>query len=93
MSSNFLNAFMPTLPWWFLGITLASLGLWLVMTAVRLMTAERRRVERPGNALRQAKDALATVIADPGVFGEARSQALSAYETVADALNKEIETK
>jgi threonine/homoserine/homoserine lactone efflux protein len=89
MGGSFLNSFMPTLPWWFLGIGLVSIAMWLAVTAVRLMTAEQRRVERPARALRQAKDALAAVISDSAVFGDARSQALSAYDSVADALKKE----
>jgi hypothetical protein len=89
--SSFLNAFMPTLPWWFLVLVLAVGTTWLTVRLVRLMAAKQRAVERPVKALQQAKDALATVISDPAVFGAARDQALSAYESVAGALKKEEE--
>lgn len=88
---SFLNAFMPTLPWWFLAVVISGLAGWAVTARVRLWNAQRCRVERPVRALQQAKDALARVIADDAVFGEARSQALSAYESVGDALKKEKE--
>lgn len=87
--NNFLNSFMPTLPWWFLVIVLASLATWATVSRVRLWNAQRRRIEHPGKVLRQVKNVLATVISDAAVFGEARDQALSAYESVADALKKE----
>lgn len=87
--SSFLNAFMPTLPWWFLVLVLAVGITWLTVRFVRLMTAAQHRIENPRFALRKAKNALATVISDPAVFGDARNQALSAYESVADALKKE----
>lgn len=87
--SSFLNAFMPTLPWWFLVITLTGLASWATAARVRLWKAQQRRAERPVKALSQAKDALAAVISDSAVFGAARDQALSAYDSVSDALNKE----
>jgi len=90
MSNSFLNVFMPTLPWWFLVAALSGLAGWAVTVRVRLWNAQRHKIERPALALRQAKDVLATVISS-GVFfgGEARDQALSAYESVTDALRKE----
>lgn len=80
---------MPTLPWWFLAVTLTVLGAWATVRWVRLCLARQRQIERPAKALRQAKDALAVMIADPVVFGPAREQAVSAYESVTDALKKE----
>ena len=89
MTSSFLNAFMPTLPWWFLALTMTGLAAWAVTVRTRLWNAQRHRVQRPAKALRQAKDVLATVISSGVFFGDARDQALSAYESVADALKKE----
>ena len=87
--NSFLNAFMPTLPWWFLVSVLVALSTWATYRFTRACIAQQRAAERPREALQQAKDALARVIADDAVFGDARSQALSAYESVGDALNKE----
>ena len=88
--NSFLNSFMPTLPWWFLVLTLTVLASWLTLGRLHLWKVQQRRIDNPRRALRQAKDALATVIADPAIFGDARDQALSAYDSVTDALNKEI---
>jgi hypothetical protein len=87
--NSFLNSFMPTLPWWFLVTGLLTALAFLARSWIRRWSALRRRVENPRKALRQAKNALATVISDPAVFGDARDQALSAYESVSDALKKE----
>lgn len=86
-----LNTFMPTLPWWFLVLALSALAAWAVTVRVRLWNAQRYQIERPRKALEQARDVLATVISS-GVFfgGDARDKALSAYESVGDALKKEI---
>jgi hypothetical protein len=89
MTNSFLNAFMPTLPWWFLVLAVTALGTWAVTVRTRLWNARRHQAERPAKALRQAKDVLATVISSGTFFGDARNQALSAYESVTDALKKE----
>ncbi len=86
---SFLNAFMPTLPWWFLVTGLLTVWVFVARAWIRLWNARRQQIERPARALRQAKDALATVISDEAVFGDARNQALSAYELVRDTLKKE----
>jgi hypothetical protein len=86
--NSFLNAFMPVLPWLILVIGLLVAWVFLVIAWIRRWNAQRHQVERPGKALSQAKDALATVISDPAVFGDARNQALSAYASVADALKQ-----
>lgn len=91
MSNSFLNAFMPTLPWWFLALGLVGSAVWLSACRIRLWAVRKHKVERPRQALSRARDALATVIADPAVFGTARDQAVSAYEQVTAALTKEIE--
>lgn len=87
--SSFLNSFMPTLPWWFLVLGLLALAAWGTVTRVRLWHAQQHQAVRPARALSCARDALATVIADPAVFGTARDQAVTAYEQVTEALIEE----
>jgi hypothetical protein len=87
--NSFLNAFMPTLPWWFLCLVLLALCTWLAGTLVKMMNARRHQAERPVKALRQARDALAAVISDPFTGHTARDQAVAAYQAVTEALTKE----
>jgi hypothetical protein len=87
--SSFLNAFMPTLPWWFLVLALASLAAWATVTRVRLWHAQQLQAERPARALRQARDGLAAANSDPGLGDVNRDQVLAAYDAVKTALTKE----
>jgi hypothetical protein len=86
--NNFLDAFMPTLPWWFLVLGFLALVTWGVVTWIRLAGALRHRIEAQGKAWREARDVLAEIAIDPDVSAETREKALSAYSVV----NKEIST-
>ena len=87
-SNSFLNAFMPTLPWWFLVVAIVGLAAWAVVNRVRLWRAQRHQVERPGDALASARDALAIAISDPLAREETRKQAVDAYAAVTEALTQ-----
>lgn len=89
--NSFLNAFMPTLPWWFLVITLVILATWAVVNRTRLWTARRHQAEHPGKALASARDALASVISDPLAEDSTRKQAVDAYAAVTEAITREKE--
>ena len=90
--NSFLNAFMPTLPWWFLVVTLTALAVWAARAWVRQLNAQRHCAERPGRALARARDALASVISDPLARDETRRQAVDAYEAVTEAITRGRET-
>ncbi len=90
VGNSFLNAFMPTLPWWFLVVGLLTACGAVTRAWVRRLNAQRRRAERPRKALSCARDALARVIADPLVGNETHNQAVDAYEAVTESLKKEI---
>ena len=86
--SSFLNSFMPTLPWWFLAVTLSAAATWAAVNRTRLWTARRHQVENPGKALASARDALASVISDPLAEDSTRKQAVDAYEAVTEAITR-----
>ena len=92
MGNSFLDAFMPTLPWWFLVVTIVSLAACATVNRVRLWKAQKRQVEHPGKALARARDALAAVISDPLARDETRKQAVDAYEAVTEAITRKRET-
>lgn len=84
--SSFLNAFMPTLPWWFLALALTALCAWAAVSRVRLWNAQRHRIEHSRKVLASARDALAIVISDPLAGEITRKQAVDAYEAVTEAV-------
>jgi hypothetical protein len=90
--NSFLNAFMPTLPWWFLATGLLTAWAFLARAWIRRWNAQRRQVENPGKALAIARDALATVISDPLAGEETRKQAVDAYDAVTVATTSSRKT-
>ena len=94
MSGNsFLDAFMPTLPLWFIAFSTAVAVALITRAWVRRWNAERReieaerhRIEHPGKVLATARDALAAVISDPLTGDSTREQALAAYDAVTGAI-------
>lgn len=92
-SSSFLTAFMPVLPWLILVAGLLIAWAFLARAWMQRWNAQRHQVESPRQALQQARDVLATVISSGMFFGDARDQAISAYEAVGKALSKEITSK
>jgi hypothetical protein len=67
---------------------LVALAVWLAVTRLRLWHTQQQRLLAPRKALSSARDALAAVITDPAVFGDARDKALAAYNEVSEALNQ-----
>lgn len=90
--SNFLNALMPTLPWWFLVLVLTVLTSWAAVARVRLYSAKRRRIDEVRKSLSDARDIMATLVSDPGLAQAVRDRALASYEALTKALAKENST-
>jgi hypothetical protein len=90
--SNLLNSFMPTLPWWFLVLALTGLTAWVITARARLYAAKRRRIDGVRKALSDARDIMATLVADPGLTQAVRDRALASYEALTKTLSKENST-
>lgn len=97
---SFLDVVLPPLLLLALVAGLLAVAVFVAAGRLRLWASRRRAADcivekvldrgaAAHRALASARDALATVISDPGLSGDTRDQALTAYQAVTTAITKE----
>lgn len=87
--NNFIDVVLPPFLLLVLVAGLLLVAGWRTAGKLRLWAAERRKIDGVRTALSEARDIMASLVADPGLSQDTRDRALASYEALTKTLSKE----